>query len=101
MGYAEFGGTGSVQWQVKYRNVGESRLEADKPSTTLRASGVDRDTGTTAEKDVIYLVCTDAMVTSICDGTVKLQIRLAYKKDQITLSWGEHETTARDDTTTV
>jgi hypothetical protein len=91
VGYAEFGGTGSVRWEVEYRKTKGSSIHKKLfKITELRVSGVDNGERTKIG-DRLRVVCTEAkIIDGGRDGTVIVEITLADKPNQVRLDWGEH-----------
>jgi hypothetical protein len=87
MGLGEYGGGGSVKWEVSYDNKNGSNVGQDPPATKLRGHGKDENGGT-AEGDKLYVICTNAVPLKLVPGTVIVEVTLAKKKDQVTLRWG-------------
>ena len=93
MGYAEFGGTGSVKWEVEYRKTKGSSVHKNLLQITkLRGNGVDKGERTNIG-DKLRVVCTEARVVGEREGTVIVEITLADKRNQVRLDWGEHLST--------
>jgi hypothetical protein len=87
VGYAEFGGTGSVEWEVGYKKGNGSSVGHDEPHGQLRGQGTDKDSEA-GEDEILTVVCTEAEVKEVVNGKVTIHVRLAKKKKQVTLSWG-------------
>jgi hypothetical protein len=99
VGYAEFGGTGSVRWEVQYRKTKGSTLHKNLLPfhKLLSAHGVDAG-ARTSRGDKLYVICTDARVVGTGEGTVTVEVSLADKKDQVALRWGTDVPTRGTDT---
>lgn len=102
MGYAEFGGTGSVKWRVEYDDQNGSTAIKETNSAKLRGRGRDKNGGTTPGTDdrpgdILTVVCTDATVVSMGSGSVTLHVQLKHKRDQVKLTWGNTHTTPLPD----
>jgi hypothetical protein len=91
VGYAEFGGTGSLKWEVEYDNKHGSSVDKDPPGNKLKGRGVDRDpdadVGTKA-----YVVCTEAKVVYNSGGRVTVEVTLEKKERQVEIKWGSDVT---------
>ena len=90
MGYAEFGGTGSIRWEIGYANSNDSNLDKDDPpAAKMRGYGEDKDGGT-SPGDILRIKCTDAKVLSDDgNGNVTVEVTLARKPRQVKLTWGK------------
>ena len=99
MGSGEFGGGGSVRWQVRYDGPHEDNGGGSgKP---LRGHGKDKGAGTEIGKK-LRVTCKDASVVFAGSGTVVMDVVLQDDKDQVVLEWGdEHPDSVARSTTTV
>lgn len=89
MGSGNFGGGGSVRWQVRYDDPHEGNPGGSgKP---LRGHGRDRGPAT-EYGDKLYVICSDARVLQQDPGTVVVEVTLANNADQAVLKWGNDVT---------
>jgi hypothetical protein len=98
MGSGEFGGGGSVRWQVRYNDPHEPNGGGSgKP---LRGHGKDKGADTEVGKKM-RVTCKDAILVSAGGGTVVVDVTLKIDTDQVILQWGdEHpDSVARSATT--
>jgi hypothetical protein len=88
MGSGNFGGGGSVRWQVRYDEPAEGNPGGGgKP---LRGHGRDRGSGTEPGTK-LYVICSGAVVHQ-ASGTVVVEVTLANDADQVVLKWGNDVT---------
>jgi hypothetical protein len=89
MGYAEFGGGGSVKWEIEYDNKHGSSVDKDPPANKLKGRGTDKDPDAAVGRK-LYVQCTEAKVVSTTNGTVIVEITLSSKSRQVYVAWGSH-----------
>lgn len=88
MGYGEFGGTGSVTWQVLYDDPHDGNVPTHNPTgKQRRGRGRDKGDGTENGK-IMYLRCTHARVVGAGGNTLEIEVTLANKDDQVAVWWG-------------
>jgi hypothetical protein len=88
MGSGEFGGGGSVRWQVRYETHEENPNGPGKP---LRGHGKDKGPLTEVGKKLI-VTCQNARVLQAPGsglGTVIVEVTLADAQEQVVLKWGD------------
>ena len=86
MGSGEFGGGGSVRWQVRYDAPHEPNGGGSgKP---LRGHGKDKGTNTGIGKK-LRVTCKDASIVFTASGTVVMDVTLQDDKNQVVLEWGD------------
>jgi hypothetical protein len=86
MGSGEFGGGGSVHWQVRYNGPHEDdESGSGKP---LRGHGKDKGANTEAGKKM-RVICKDATLVSSGGGTIVVDVTLEIDRDQVILQWGD------------
>ena len=98
MGSGEFGGGGSVRWQVRYNDPHEPNGGGSgKP---LRGHGKDKGADTEVGKKM-RVTCKDAILVSAGGGTVVVDVTLKFDSDQVILQWGDEypDSVARSATT--
>jgi len=98
MGSGEFGGGGSVQWQVRYDGPHEDN--GSGPGRPLRGNGKDKGANTEVGKKM-RVTCKDAILVSAGGGTVVVDVTLKIDGDQVILQWGDEypDSVARSATT--
>ena|SRR6185503_18643448 len=91
MGYGEFGGTGSVKWEVRYDDTDNPAAVDDpkkrKKRDTKDGKFTDGDVSA-GENSAMFVVCSDATVVEDRNGKVVLLIKLQKKDGQVKLFWG-------------
>jgi hypothetical protein len=88
MGYGEFGGTGSVKWQVLYDDPHDATAPTKNP-TGRKRRGHGRDDGPETEKGkILYVRCTNARLVGMTGNTFELEVTLAKNDEQVVLRWG-------------
>jgi hypothetical protein len=91
MGSGNFGGGGSVSWEV-INSDGEPGGGGDKDKCKGKDKGASTSPG-----DKLYVTCTDAQVLQSGPGSVVVEITLVKNKDkQVVLKWGADAQELRD-----
>jgi hypothetical protein len=86
MGSGEFGGGGSVRWQVRYDEPHEPN--GGGPGKPLRGHGKDKGADTEVGKKM-RVTCRDAILVSSGGGTFVLDVTLKIDSGQVILQWGD------------
>jgi hypothetical protein len=89
MGYGEFGGGGSVRWQVLYDDPNDATQPGKNP-TGRKRRGHGKDQGTdTEEGKKLFVRCTQARLIGLTGTTIELEVTLDKNKDdQVVIRWG-------------
>ena len=91
MGSGEFGGGGSVRWQVRYENHEDVPNDPPTGGHTVRGKGKDKGAQTNSG-DKMYVVCKGQLLQNT-GGVVIVEVTLANDKDQVVLTWGDEALT--------
>ncbi|HKE87767.1 MAG TPA: hypothetical protein VKB50_28630 [Vicinamibacterales bacterium] len=86
MGSGEFGGGGSVRWQVRY-DAHEDVPDPGGPHKN-QGKGKDNDPETSYGKKM-RVVCKKGTVTQDKDGKVIVEVTLENDRKQVVVTWGE------------
>jgi hypothetical protein len=86
MGSGEFGGGGSVHWQVRYNGPHED--DESGFGKQLRGHGKDKGANTEAGKKM-RVICKDATLVSSEGGTIVVDVTLKIDRNQVILQWGD------------
>ena len=87
MGSGEFGGGGSVRWQVRYDDH-EDVPDPGGPHQN-RGKGKDKGSGTTIDVNKMYALIKNGRVVQNGPNEVIVEVTLANDKDQIVVKWGD------------
>ncbi len=94
MGYGEFGGGGSVQWQMIYDDPQEpGKVPGKNPVGKKRQAFGHDDAAGTNPGDKLYVVVTDGKLLQLMPGVIVVEVTLKKDKDdQVVLRWGSDAT---------
>lgn len=93
MGYGEFGGTGSVRWEVRYDDTKTPAAVDDPKKKRKLRSVTDGDTDQDVSAGIgssLFVVCSDADIIKqdAATGEVVVLVKLQKKDGQVRLYWG-------------